>query len=130
MANKSNTIKRRTENQEQIELARLLDAAEICWFHVPNQSYNGSLQAVRHGHHLKQMGRKAGVPDIIILDPPPDSRYPHVGVALEMKRVGGSKPEPHQTEWLKKFDSRSWGTYVAYGCADAVQILRGFGYAL
>ena len=117
-----------TENQEQIALVKLLDAAGLCFFHVPNSSGRGGIAAARYGHHLKRMGRKPGVPDVIILNPPPLFKG-KVGTTIEMKRVGGIVSDA-QMAWMDDFDRLGWITLVTYGCGDAVEELRELGYVI
>ena len=113
-----------SELSEQVNLARELDRAHICWFHVPN----GGSRKGREAVSLRLSGVKAGIPDVLIVDRPPS--YPSLpGVALELKSLKGHT-SPEQEHWLRAFASRGWATIVAYGYEDAIAQLRVLGYRL
>jgi len=73
------------------------------------------------------MGVKAGVPDIIIIDPPPAFRD-CVGTVIELKRGKGGKLSEEQAAWLLKFAGRHWLTAVCFGVDQAIEKLEKAGY--
>ncbi|MFH1496610.1 MAG: hypothetical protein ABII82_02175 [Verrucomicrobiota bacterium] len=122
-----------SEHNEQRRLVEALDAAGVTFFAIPNGGARTKAEAGR----LKAEGVRAGVVDLILLDPPP-LLFGYVGVALEMKapsvrpktdrahRWSGARPE--QRAWLQRFEDRDWIALVAYGCDDALERLRELGY--
>ncbi len=66
-----------------------------------------------------------GVPDLVIITPPPCGGY--VAAALELKAPKG-KPSAAQLVWLDYMASRRWAAAVAYGEAEALERLRAWGY--
>jgi len=54
-----------SEDNLQIAVCKLLDAIKLDWFHCPN----GGKRNYWTGANLKKMGVKAGVPDVIIINP-------------------------------------------------------------
>lgn len=117
-----------SELSEQITLVAKLRKAGILFCAVPNGLEVANQRAARMG---KASGTQAGVPDLLIFDPPPN--HPECcGTALEMKRVGGkfSDIRPNQREWLAALGCRGWRTEVGFGARDAVGKLRALGYDL
>lgn len=117
-----------SELSEQITLVRKLRAAGILFCAVPNGLEVANQRAARMS---KASGTEAGVPDLLIFDPPPN--HPECcGTALEMKRVGGkpSDVRPSQTKWLEALGGRRWRTEIGFGARDAAEKLRALGYDL
>ncbi len=112
-----------SEEAEQAAVAQWLDLRHVLYTHVPNGGYRHIKTAAR----LKQQGVKAGVPDLLIFDPPPKYKGA-VGVALEMKRVGIKRASPAQQVWLKSMSDRGWLCAVQAGAAAAVAWLMELGY--
>lgn len=114
-----------SESDEQIDLARRLDAAGLVWFAVPN----GGSRHVLEARNLRRQGVKEGVPDLIVLTP---SAGAPRGVALEMKRAppAGTLRDvrPEQWGWLARFEQVGFVAVVGLGCADAVRRLQQLGY--
>ena len=117
---------RPTELSAQIQVVRELTRARICFFAVPNGGTRGRMEAV----HLRQAGVQAGVPDIMIMDPP--KVWPWIGVALEMKREGGSWADvsAEQRKWLGDLETRDFLSVVGYGAEDALLKLKELGYVV
>lgn len=113
-----------SEQREQILLSRLLDAARLTWCHVPN----GGRRDQRAARMMVASGAKAGVPDVLLFSPPP-SLPACVGTALELKTQKGEL-SPEQRGWLEALGRLGWATVVAYGWEDAIEQLRGLGYAV
>lgn len=77
---------------------------------------------------LKSSGVRAGVPDLLIFDPPP-SRPGCPGVAIELKRAdGGEGPTKEQLEWIERLTNLGWVAEVANGHEEAIAILKACGY--
>lgn len=100
-----------SEREEQLSTARLLDALQLVWIHVPNEGKRSK----RYGASLADQGLKAGFPDILIFTPPP--RFPEVRfVAIELKRQKGGTVTRLQKEWQHELRE----------CGGIAEICRGF----
>jgi hypothetical protein len=113
------------EHSEQVTVCDALDAAGVCYFAVPN----GANVSKRERAKLVAEGLKAGVTDLVVIDPPP-ARHGAPGVALEMKRRKGGRLSKVQKGWGKKFEDRGWIWIVAKGADDAIYQLRRLGYEI
>jgi hypothetical protein len=112
------------EYQEMLALAQWLDFRRIFWMHSPSELMHTIGQRVK----MHKIGVRAGVPDVLIFDPP--KTVDAVGVAIEMKA-----PHPHkfrtsaeQKAWLAEIEKRGWLSFVARGAGDAITVLQKLGY--
>lgn len=112
------------EDAEQQVLAKWLDMHKINWFHPPNGGDRNQIV----GRKLKLQGVKRGVPDVMIVDPPPASPE-NVGTAIELKRLKGGRLTKDQKRWLEILKSRGWVVAVCRGADEAVKLLEKLGYA-
>ena len=112
-----------TEHAEQVVVVNWLTRRGVVFFAVPNGGKRGPVT----GRLLKSEGVQAGVPDVIIISPPPKHQG-KVGVALEMKRVVGGRVTTEQAEWLIEFERAGWLTIVGRGCENAIKQLQEAGY--
>jgi hypothetical protein len=112
-----------TEEQEQRAVAQFLDLIGVVWFHPANGGMRNKIVAAK----LKGQGVKAGVPDIIILSPPPANPKAK-GVAIELKRLKGGSLSPEQRRWLVDMDDLGWVAQRCNGAGEAIDFLRGLGY--
>ena len=111
------------EDAEQQVLAKWLDMHRINWFHPPNGGHRNVIVASK----LKAQGVKRGVPDVMIVDPPP--AYPdNVGAAVELKRRKDGRVTPEQTHWLAILQERGWAVAVCRGASEAIEFLESLGY--
>jgi len=114
-----------TEADEQVELARRLDAAGLVWFAIPN----GGSRHVLEARNLVRQGVKAGVSDLLILTPAAGAPR---GVAVEMKRAPPTgrlaDVRPEQWLWLARFEVVGIKGVVGLGWRDAVRQLQQLGY--
>ena len=113
------------EVSEQIAVISYLDACRptVLYFHVPNERKCSA----REGAKLKAMGQRRGVPDIIIVTPPPAVPGSHGGY-VEMKRRDGGQRSAFQLAWDRALRAAGWHGGFASGAAEAVQMLRALGY--
>lgn len=107
------------EREEQERLVRILRAAGLAVFAVPNGGKRGVVEAVS----LRRQGVAKGVPDLIL--PGSDPRWRCL--AIEMKRQKGGRLDPEQENWHRVLRSCGWKVLVCYGCADAVGQLTALG---
>lgn len=114
------------EISEQTDLGKILDAAELWWFHVPN---GGARSSAVEGARLKASGVRTGVPDVLVLTPAP--RAPR-GVALELKRADGALSDVSAAQWLwlGRFEAVGMVPIIGFGWRDAVAKLEALGYVL
>lgn len=112
-----------TEEAEQRSVAQYLDLLGLIWFHPPNGGHRNKVSAAK----MKAQGQKPGVPDIIILSPPPVNPNAK-GVAIELKRVKGGTLTPEQKRWLSDMSDLGWITQRCNGAGAVVDYLRELGY--
>lgn len=72
--------------------------------HVPNEGQRAPWRA-------RQIGLRAGVPDVLLLRPSRDGHW--TGLALELK-WGKGKPTPDQELWLTRLGLAGWRAGVVY----------------
>lgn len=139
---------KREEDQILAQVIGLLRMHGVPCFHCPNE-FDGSVQAASR---RQAQGVTAGVPDIIIVMPPPNittmghatietsvdggrisckqsvSFLLFVGAALELKREKGRNAEPEQLEWLDRFARARFVTGVTKGLRASLDQLVSWGY--
>lgn len=121
------TRKRRVqwERPEQIQIADYLDLVGVLWTHPP---LGGRRPSKAEAALLHACGARAGVPDVLIFDPPPHLPD-RVGCAFELKATGrGGRPTEAQRMWLKRLEARRWCCFVANGFEHALSELQTLGY--
>lgn len=116
------------ESDDQKALAQLLDTIRIdgrplLWCHVPNEGKRNIAYAVE----LQRRGVKAGVPDVLIFDAPPDVPLAR-GCAIELKRAKDGEITEHQDQWLWDLNTRGWMAIACHGIDAAIQALEDLGY--
>ena len=112
-----------SEDSEQKLVVDWLDAHGVLYTHPAN----GGKRHISTARRMKVQGQKAGVPDLLIFDPPP--AMPGIfAVAIEMKRRKGGKVSENQTTWLYSLSKRNWYTAICHGGDEAIDILQRLGY--
>lgn len=118
----------RKESKEQKKVAEWLDWKSVDWFHVPNERNTNKVR----GSLLKLDGVKKGVPDIVIIQSPPEhQKYSHMdGAVIELKREDANESDitKHQKKWLDKFHRNNYMTAVCFGADEAIDQLKLWGY--
>ena len=114
-----------SEHDQQKMVADWLDANRIKFFAVPNAGRRSPQMAAK----LKAEGMKVGIPDLIILTPPPSMAASGVtGAVIEMKQPG-RKPTDEQREWLNWFcEQNHWAATACYDAGAAIKWLESLGY--
>lgn len=79
-------------------------------FHIPN----GGKRDAREAARFKQLGVKAGVPDLFL----PAARGEFHGLFIEMKAEKG-KVSKNQREWLKALEGQGYLCKVCFGFEEA-----------
>ena len=86
-------------------------------YHVPNGGSRNKIEAAK----LKQMGVRAGVPDLVL--PVPKGIY--AGLFIEMKYDKGRLQES-QKEYLHQAMAYGHCCYVCYSADDAISVLKEY----
>lgn len=103
-------------------VANYLDHLQVLYTHVANEGFQrkrigkGGKSYSPEGVKQKLMGKKAGVPDILIFEP----RGKYIGMAIELK-VNGNPCSPAQKHWLAELDARGWH---AFSCNSLDWVLK------
>lgn len=112
-----------TENQEQYKLVKWLTEHNLAHIHVPSELVRG-----RNVFHQSKMGVSSGFPDLLIF---PSrkwcEKYKLSGIAIELKRVKGSRVSKEQLAWVDKLNDLGWYAFVALGFDAAVSSLALIG---
>lgn len=87
------------ESKFQETVAGILDRMGVLWFHPPN----GGTRIKREAIALKRQGTKAGVSDVIILEP----RGGYHGLIIELK-TKTNKPTAQQYEFMNKAHQKGY----------------------
>jgi hypothetical protein len=68
---------------------------------------------------MARTGYVKGFPDLFIYEP----RAEFHGLAIEMKKVKGSKIEPEQVQWQEQLRNRGYASYICKGKDEAIKII-------
>lgn len=109
------------ERDESRTLVSYLRVRQYKFTHIPNETGH-STEAARRAIRMKQEGTSKGFPDYLIIVPTIKGK---VLVAIELKRIKGSRTSPEQLEWIDALNE-CIGTfaYVCYGAKEAIDILE------
>lgn len=113
-----------TEDEEQIiimnwaALARGKYPELDMLFHIPNGGKRGKREAAR----FRDMGVKAGVPDLFL--PVPRGKY--AGLFVELKRRKGGVVSVEQKKWIENLRGMGYAAEVAYGGWAAVELIKEY----
>jgi hypothetical protein len=66
---------------------------------------------------MARTGYVKGFPDLFIYEP----RGEYHGLAIEMKKVKGSKIEPEQIQWQEQLRNRGYCSYICKGNEEAIK---------
>lgn len=113
-----------SEHEVQSRAVQVLRETRVKFFAVPN----GGLRSKATALKLWKEGVQSGVPDLIIIDPPPAKAA--VGTALEFKRRKGGVVSAAQEGWLEAFAARGWEARVVNGLAEFYAVMRELGYPM
>jgi hypothetical protein len=103
-----------SEDDFQKRVALYLDYMNSIYFHCPN----GGTRYKGEGKKFQQMGVKAGVPDILILD----RNQGFQGLAIELK-VGTNNLKPTQINWLEKLHKLGWCCWVSWSLDEVLALI-------
>ncbi len=113
---------RNEEHDIQARTVGYLRSAGVRFFAVPN----GGLRDKRTACRLWQQGVEAGVPDLVIIDPPPALKG-FVGTVIEVKARKG-RLDAVQARWLEDFAMRGWLARCVHGKEALLALLCELGY--
>lgn len=85
--------------------------------HSPNGGKRNALEAKK----FKQMGTKAGFPDLFLCI----ARGGYHGLFIELKTNKG-KVSPLQQQWLDRLNGQGYKAVVCYGFDEARQVIGGY----
>ena len=89
----------------------------------PNALYCASAGGMRTSYlqaiKMKRTGYVKGFPDLFIYEPNQD----YHGLAIEMKKVKGSKIEPEQVQWQEQLRNRGYCSYICKGSEEAIKVI-------
>jgi len=68
---------------------------------------------------MARTGYVKGFPDLFIYEP----RGEFHGLAIEMKKVKGSKIEPEQVQWQEQLRNRGYCSYICKGNEEAIKVI-------
>jgi hypothetical protein len=68
---------------------------------------------------MARTGYVKGFPDLFIYEP----RGEFHGLAIEMKKVKGSKIEPEQVQWQEQLRNRNYASYICKGNEEAIKVI-------
>lgn len=102
------------EDTEQEKVVTYCDLRQITIFHPANGGKRNASEAA----HLKRLGVKAGVPDLVI----PVARGGYHGLFIEMK-VKPNKPTENQKQWIELLNNNGYLAVVCYGFEEAKKVI-------
>ena len=105
-----------TEAQEAHTFVAYLRLRNYRFTHIPNETGN-SLEARRRAIRMKQQGTSKGFPDYLVITA-------KGLIAIELKRVKGSKTSTEQREWIEALNTAGIPAYVANGAQAAISIVE------
>jgi hypothetical protein len=111
-------VRKTPEDDELVRIVSRLRAAGYQPWHTPNEG----MIPPQYRARLKAKGLRKGVVDIMLFHPT------RVLAVLEHKREGGDDPTPEQSEFLAEAAAAGALTGVSHGEAEALAILRSWGY--
>lgn len=85
--------------------------------HIPNGGSRHPAEAL----HLKRMGVKPGVPDLLL----PFPVEPYHGLWIEMKSLTG-KPTALQKDWVEWLRSVGYAAYICNGAEQAIERIEEY----
>ena len=102
------------EDDFQKKVALYLDYSGLNWFHTPNGGSRNAIEAAK----FKRMGVKAGIPDILIINP----KQGFNGLAIELK-VGANTVTASQIEWLERLNKSGWLCFVSWSLDEVLSLI-------
>lgn len=105
-----------TEDQEQAAVVQYCRLRGLKHFRVPNETYTKSFKQKEKN---KRLGVSAGVPDLFVI-------ANRQLIAIEMKRIAGSKTTQAQIEWIAALNDANVPSIVCKGAKQAIDYINSF----
>lgn len=105
-----------TEAQEAHVLVAWLRVKGYTFVHVPNETGH-SPEALRRAVRVKREGGSRGFPDYLIIK---NKQL----IAVELKRIKGSRTSPEQLQWLQELAACGVACAVCHGSAEAIEFIE------
>lgn len=115
---------RQLEHGEQSVVVAWLRTRRHHVFAVPN----AAKRSASLGAYMRKEGCLSGVPDLILITPPPSQPFTHV--AIEMKRRDGKTRDISPTQLIvhEQMRANGWQVLVCFGSQMAIDALVEMGY--
>lgn len=113
--------RQKPEERIHVKIVAELRRAGVHFWHTPNESKATAAYRAK----LKALGLSSGVPDLIIVTPPPCGGF--IGAALELKAEKGRLSDT-QKEWLQILGGYGWAAACTRGYEDSINKLIEWGY--
>jgi hypothetical protein len=116
---KKSSVKRKTtpeseSNQQEIVIKYLrLAYPDALYCASAGGMWTSDSQRIK----MARTGYVKGFPDLFIYEP----RGEFHGLAIEMKKVKGSKIEPEQVQWQEQLRNRGYCSYICKGSEEAIK---------
>ena len=116
-------MKHPSEYEEQKAFCQYLDFIHVTYFATQNEnplSYKDRKTASIQGAKAKASGKKAGVPDMVLLFEGGKT------VFVEMKRKSGGTVSKDQKQWLERIRVLGFSAYVCNGAKEAIDVVQKY----
>lgn len=114
-----------SESQIQQQICQWLDANGIAYTSIPNNPGRSE----RHAARLKREGMQVGIPDLLVITPPPSAPERGMCVWIEVKSATG-RLRTEQEDWHGRLHGMGHEVLVVRGLHDAIAALRQLGYGV
>ena len=113
-----------SEYQVQCEIFKWAKLSEAKWpeLRLLKGSLNGVRLTIGQATKAKKSGMVRGWPDIQL----PVARGLSHGLFIELKKVGGKNPEPHQKEILRLLSEQGNECYCCKGLKAAISVIETY----
>lgn len=104
------------ESEEARTLVHYLQLKGYKFQHSPNET-GSSPESRRRAIRMKQQGTSPGFPDYIII-------VNNKLIAIELKRIKGSRTSPEQLEWILALNMAGIPSTIAKGAGEAIEFIE------
>lgn len=123
MMSRSNPIVPREDDEQRVvvqwaEMSTAKYPDVDLLYHIPNGGYRNGREAAR----FRQMGVKAGMPDLHL----PVAKGMYHSLYIELKRTKGGRVSEAQARMIKKLQKAGNCVCVCYGAEDAIRTIQAY----
>lgn len=97
-------------------LVQYLQTRGLKFTHIANET-GSSGEAMRRAIRVKRQGVSKGFPDYLVI-------VKNKLIAIELKRIKGSKIHPEQIEWVRKLNACGVESRIVKGCDAAIAFVE------